>query len=147
MARRVFFSFHYEKDVWRASIVRNANVVEGAAAAGFQDGSLWEEAKRKGDDAIRRMIDGGLNGTTVTAVLIGAETSTRPWVDYEIMKSIERGNGLLGMYIDQIKGSDGRTSVRGGVPRRLIEARAPLYEWNSAAFGEWVEAAAKRAGR
>jgi hypothetical protein len=27
MARRVFFSFHYDNDVWRANQVRNANVV------------------------------------------------------------------------------------------------------------------------
>jgi MTH538 TIR-like domain (DUF1863) len=147
MARRVFFSFHYENDVWRASIVRNSGVVEGSAAAGFQDASLWEEAKKKGDVAIQRMIDGALSNTTVTAVLIGAETSSRPWVDYEIRKGIERGNGLLGIYVDQIRGSDGRMSYRGAVPNRLTGAGAPVYEWNSAKFGECVEAAARKAGR
>jgi hypothetical protein len=147
MARRVFFSFHYEDDIWRATIVRNSNVVDGSAAAGFQDASLWEEAKKKGDEAISRMIDRGLDDTTVTAVLIGAETSIRRWVDYEIMKSIERGNGLLGLYIDQIRGSDQRTSLRGAVPQRLRTANAPVYEWDRMRFGEWVEAAARQAGR
>ncbi len=147
MARRVFFSFHYEMDVWRASIVRNSGVVEGSAAAGFQDASLWEEAKKKGDAMIQRMIDTALNGTTVTAVLIGAETSSRLWVDYEIRKSVERGNGLLGIYVEQIKGSDGRTSYRGAVPSRLMSAGAPVYEWNGSNFGGWVEAAARKAGR
>ena len=88
MARRVFFSFHYEIDVWRAGIVRNSHVVEGTAAAGFQDASLWEEAKKKGDEALKRLIKAGLEGTTVTAVLIGAETASRKWVDYEIQQSI-----------------------------------------------------------
>jgi hypothetical protein len=147
MARRVFFSFHYQNDVWRASIVRNAHVIDGTAAAGFQDASLWEEAKKKGDAAIQRMIDAALANTTVTAVLIGAETANREWVDYEIKKSIERGNGLLGIYIDQIKDQRGKTSARGVVPKVLLDAKAPVYEWNGSKFGDWVEAAAKKAGK
>ncbi|QDE84706.1 TIR domain-containing protein [Myxococcus xanthus] len=147
MARRVFFSFHYQNDVWRASIVRNSHIVEGTAAAGFQDASLWEEAKKKGDTAIQRMIDAALMNTTVTAVLIGAETAYREWVDYEIKKSIERGNGLLGIYIDQIKDRHGMVSLRGPVPTPLVHARAPVYVWDSSKFGDWVETVAKNAGR
>jgi hypothetical protein len=147
MARRVFFSFHYEKDVWRAGVVRNAHVVEGTAAAGFQDASLWEEAKKKGEDAIKRMIDAGLEGTTVTCVLVGEETASRKWVDYEIQKSIERHNGLFAVYIDQIKDKDRRTSRRGPVPKRLSDASAPVFEWDRDKFGAQVEAAAKKAGR
>ncbi len=86
--RRVFFSFHYEQDVWRATNVRNSGKVDAAAAAGWNDASLWEEAKRKGRAEIERLIDDGLRGTSVTAVLIGAETANRPWVKYEIEKSI-----------------------------------------------------------
>lgn len=147
MARRVFFSFHYENDVWRASIVRNAHVVEGTAAAGFQDASLWEEAKKKGDEALKRLINAGLENTTVTAVLIGAETASRKWVDYEIEQSIKRGNGLLGVHIDQIKDQSGKTSKRGAVPKRLSDAGATTYEWDREKFGVWVEAAAKKAGK
>lgn len=147
MARRVFFSFHYENDIWRASNVRNAHVVEGTAAAGFQDGSLWEEARKKGDEALKQLINKGMEGSTVTAVLIGAETASRPWVDYEIEQSIKRGNGLLGIYIDQIKDKNSQTSRRGPVPKRLAAAGAPVYVWDRDKFGEWVEQAAKRAGR
>lgn len=147
MARRVFFSFHYENDVWRASVVRNSHVVEGTAAAGFHDASLWEEAKRKGDESLKRLINAGLENTTVTAVLIGAETASRKWVDYEIQRSIERGNGLLGIYVDEIKSKDGKTSVRGAVPKRLNDAGAPVYLWGRDNFGTWVEAAAKKAGK
>ena len=95
MARKVFFSFHYERDIWRTNVVRNSGVVEGSAAAGFYDASLWEEAKKKGDADVKKLIDKGLIGTSVTVVLIGAETSSRKFVDYEIEQSIARGNGLL----------------------------------------------------
>src|SRR5713226_653420 len=97
MARKVFFSFHYQRDIWRVNQIRNSHVVEGCAAAGFQDASLWEDAKRKGDQAVCALIDRGLEGTSVTTVLIGSETASRRYVDYEIRKSIECGNGLLGV--------------------------------------------------
>lgn len=147
MARRVFFSFHYQKDIWRANVVRNSNVVDGSAAAGFQDASLWEEAKRKGDAAIKKMIDDALVGTTVTAVLIGGETAQREYVTYEIEQSIAKGNGLLGIHIDQIEDQKGHTSARGAVPEALSKAGAPVYVWDKDCFGEWVEAAAKNAGK
>lgn len=147
MARRVFFSFHYQNDLWRVNQVRNSHVVEGTAAAGFQDASLWEEAKLKGDAAIKRLIDKALEGTTVTAVLIGTETANRRYVDYEIQKSVERGNGLLGIYIHQLKDSRGHTSAQGQVPWRLVHHSAPIYFWEHDKFGSWVEQVAPQARR
>jgi len=147
VARRVFFSFHYQNDVWRASQIRNAHIVEGTAAAGFQDASLWEETKKKGDDAIKRLIDKGLEGTTVTVVLIGAETAKRKYVRYEIEQSNARGNGLLGIYIHTLKDQNEKTSAMGQPPARLVELGAPCYTWDRDKFGAWVEAAAKKAGR
>jgi MTH538 TIR-like domain (DUF1863) len=145
MARRVFFSFHYERDIWRTNVVRNSGIVEGSAAAGFHDASLWEEAKKKGDAEVKKLIDKGLGGTSVTVVLIGAETSGRKFVDYEIEQSIARGNGLLGIYISGIKDKDGRTEVQGQAPTRLTTAGAPCYNWDRSKFGDWVEDAYKKA--
>lgn len=163
MARRVFFSFHYERDIWRASVVRNSWVTHDPAAAGYWDGSLWEEAKRKGDAALRRLIDNGLQGTSVTAVLIGAETASRKWVRYEIEQSIERGNGLLGIYIHRIGGRDGYKDSKGRNPfigfkiptddGRLTAATklSEMYDWvgddGYHNLKDWVETAAQNAGR
>ncbi len=149
MARRVFFSFHYERDVWRASIVRKAWVTKpDRESAGYFDASLWEEAKRKGDAAIRALIDGALQNTSVTAVLIGAETATRTYVQYEIRRSIDRGNGLLGIRINGLGDSSGRSDVTGSNP---LPSGYPVYDWlkddGYANLGSWVEAAARKAGR
>src|SRR5260370_40881835 len=99
MARRVFFSFHYDHDIWRANQVRNSNVVAGTDVAGFFDHSEYEEAKKKGKEAIKRLIRDKLVGTSVTVVLIGEETASREYVQYEIDQSIDRKNGLLAIYI------------------------------------------------
>jgi hypothetical protein len=51
MPRRVFFSFHYERDLWRAGQVRNSWVTKpDREAAGFWDAAAWEEVKKKGEE-------------------------------------------------------------------------------------------------
>jgi hypothetical protein len=146
MARRVFFSFEYG-DVSRANVVRNSWVTQGKEAAGFIDAADFEKLKKQGDDAIRRWIDKQLEGTSVTVVLVGEETCSSKWVDYEIKKSIEIGNGLLGIDISKIKDLQGNTSERcGKIPKGY-----DFYLWNNDEgyknMGNWIEKAAKDAGR
>ena len=145
MARRVFFSFHYKRDLWRVNVVRNSGVIEGVSAAGFRDASLWEETKWKGDAAIKELIDSGLNGTTATVVLIGAETANRKYVSYEVERSLLQGNGILGIRINNIKDKDGRTDPAGAVPAALTKIGAAIYTWEYGKLGEWVEKASKSA--
>jgi hypothetical protein len=142
VGRRVFFSFHYGGDVWRASSIRKSGQFDAVAAAGWNDASLWEEAKKTGDAEIRRLIDCGLTGTSVTAVVIGAETASRKWVKYEIEKSIERGNGLLGVRIHNCKNEHGQKGKRGAVPKALTDGGYHVYDWDSSNLGRWVELAA-----
>lgn len=145
MARKVFFSFHYGRDVWRVNVVRNSGVVEGVSAAGFHDATVWEETKKKGDEAIKKLIDSGLDGTSVTVVLIGAETANRSYVSYEIEKSVARGNGILGIRINNVKDKDGKTESPGPIPPVLVNIGAPIYDWEYGRLGEWVERAYKTA--
>lgn len=143
--RRVFFSFHYQRDIWRVNQVRNAGIVDAQAAAGWDDASIWEEAKTQGDAAVKALIDEGLVGTSVTVVLIGAETSQRQYVKYEIAKSIERGNGLLGVRIHLLKDAAGNTDAFGFTPDGLYAAGAEVYDYDRDKFGEWVQAAYRKA--
>jgi hypothetical protein len=147
MARRVFFSFHYDGDVWRANQVRHANVVAGSDVAGFFDHSEYEEAKKKGKEGIQRMILKNLKSTTVTVVLIGKDTASRPWVKYEIEQSIARKNGLLGIYIHHLRNSDRDSSFfRGAKPAVPWGVEFPAYAWDKdlERFRREIEAAGKR---
>jgi hypothetical protein len=145
MARKVFFSFHYDRDLWRVNVVRNSGTIEGISVAGFHDESLWEETKAKGDKAVKKLIDNGLDGTSVTVVLIGAETANRNFVSYEIEQSVARGNGMLGLRVNHIKDKDGRVDPAGLVPDALTKIRAPVYTYEYGKLGEWVEKAYKKA--
>lgn len=117
MAKRVYFAFHYQDVIdFRANVVRKHNFTGGVEAAGYYDHSIWEESKKKGDVALKRMINGELESTSVTAILIGSQTFARRWVRYEIMKSIERGNKVIGIHINSIKGRDQLTKPLGPNP-------------------------------
>lgn len=117
MGRRVFFAFHYQREIWRANIVRNSWLTkEDWEDAGFFDASLWEDAETHGPAAVKRLIDGGLRYTSVTAVLIGAETADRHWVRYEIEESCKRGNGLIGIRIHRLEDRFGQADLPGRNP-------------------------------
>jgi len=159
MLRKVFFSFHYGRDVWRAGPVRNSWLTKpDRESAGFIDAASWEEVKRRGDEAIKRWIANQLNGTSVTIVLIGAETANREWVIHEIQESYRRGNGLLGIRIHNIRDQNQRTDAPGINPfdeltlnGKPLSQIYPTYDWvNHDGYnniGKWVEDAAQRAGK
>ena len=83
--RQVFFSFEYNKDAWRASQVRNMGKVDNSST--FSDND-WEEVKEKTDAKIREWIDNQMAKRSCLVVLIGATTSGRKWINYEIEKQI-----------------------------------------------------------
>jgi len=163
MARRAFFSFHYKNDVWRAMQVRNSWVTkDDKKSAGFIDSAEFEKIKKGGDYAIKKWIREQLEGTSVTVVLIGSETSSRDYIIYELEKSWEKGNGILGIYIHNKKDLYGNTSKKGSNvfgpifksqydDKQYFYERFSTYDWveddgyNN--MGKWIEAAAKKAGR
>ena len=90
MPKRVFFGFHYQ-DVadFRANVVRNHwRTKPDRDSAGYFDASVWEKAKREGPLAIKRLINGALQNTSNTCVLIGSETFARLWVRHEYSKAL-----------------------------------------------------------
>ena len=138
MARHTFFSFHYERDVWRAGQVRNSWVTQERVVSGFFDKAAWEEVKKQGDAAVKAWIDTQLKGTSVTVVLIGAETAGRDYVNYEITQSWAKGNGLLGVYIHNLKDAAQKADTKGANPfnqwtfkRNGAVVSIPAYDWVS----------------
>jgi hypothetical protein len=143
MAKRVYFAFHYQDVIdFRANVVRKHNFTGGVEAAGYYDHSIWESAKNSNPLALKRLINSELENTSVTAVLIGSNTWARRWVRYEIIKSIERGNRVIGIHINSIIGKDQNTKPRGPNPfdNLKIEVstdgkRATPIEWDGT---QWV---------
>lgn len=156
--KRVFFSFDYD-DVFRVNQIRNSWVTQGNEAAGFVDKADFEKVQRQGKQAIKNWIDKQLKGTSVTCVLIGEYTYLSEWVKYEIVQSIEKRNGLIGIYMHNQKDQNGKTGVQGENPftKPPINFRTggevypccSVYDWvnNNGYdnFGAWVEHAIRQA--
>lgn len=116
--RRVYFGFDYEDvKTFRVNVVRNHDLLKrDVEGIGFYDASIWEDAERHGELAIKRLINNGLENTSVTCILIGTRTWSRRWVRYEILKSYDRGNQLLGIHINSILDRNRQTFSPGPNP-------------------------------
>lgn len=98
--RKIFYSFHFDNDVFRVHQIRNIGALEDNKPV---TANAWEEVKKGGDIAIKRWIDGNMAGKSCIVVLVGEDTVNRPWVRYEIKKAWEEGRGIVGIYIHNLK--------------------------------------------
>jgi hypothetical protein len=156
--RKVFFSFHYDRDVRRIQQIRQSWVIrEQGAAAPFFDKAEFEEAKRR-SGGIAKWIEDQLAGCSVTAVLYGRETYNREWVKFEIKRSYERKMGILAIDIHDVRDPLTGTDIPGRNPLEHWSASGTpftsiyrTYNWvrddgyNN--IGTWIERAARDAGR
>lgn len=113
MARKVFYSFHYKPDSWRASKIRNIGAIEDNPPASDND---WETVTKGGDSAIEKWIKEQMKGRTCTVVLIGQNTAGRKWIKHEIRESWGLGMGLLGIHIHNLTDHNEEQSTQGANP-------------------------------
>jgi len=115
VARKCFYSFHYEPDNWRASTVRQIGSIEGNQPATDND---WESIAHgpNHDARIQQWISIQMRGRSCTIVLVGAGTAKRKWINYEITKSWTDGLGVVGIRISGLKDRFGQTASVGENP-------------------------------
>lgn len=101
-----------------------------------------------------RIGDAQMHGTSVTVVLIGAETLKRRWVRYEIERTLALGKGLIGITLDGMKNASGVPDLT--IPMLSHPAfqrksffsppACPVYSWSRdngrANISRWIEGAA-----
>jgi hypothetical protein len=107
--RQIFYSFHYDNDVFRVQQIRNIGALEDNKPVSTNE---WETVKKGGESSIKRWIDENLRYKSCLVVLIGSETAGRPWVKYEIEKAWNVGKAVLGIYIHNI------SCLRNGICRQ-----------------------------
>lgn len=162
MARKVFYSFHYDQDVWRVSKVRNIRALEGQQEL---QPNRWEEVKSQGDKAVHRWIDEQMKDKSCVIVLIGTETAQRKFVKYEITRAWELGKAVMGIHIHNLADAAQRPSRKGANPfsgytvgERQWDSMVPVHDpggYNSSAvyaniaanIDGWVEDAIRERSR
>lgn len=134
MARKCFFSFHYQPDNWRVSKIRNIGAIEGNQAAKDND---WETVTGGGDKKIKDWIDKQMEGRTCTVILAGSKTADRKWINHEIVQSWNKGKGVLVIHIHNItdrldnqssKGANPLYYVTHGTTKKRLSTIAKSYD-------------------
>lgn len=130
MAKSVFYSFHYDRDVHRVQLVRNLNALEGQPVLNAQE---WEKVRARGQKAVLDWIHREMSYKKAVIVLIGKETATRPWVRYEIEKAWADKKPLLGIRIHGLS-SLGNIDVAGSNPFTGVAgvSKVPIFDPSSA---------------
>lgn len=113
MAKSTFVSFHYERDHARVQQVLNMGAIEGQKIVSGQE---WETVKRRGRAAIEKWIDEQMKYKRAVVVLVGKDTASREWVQYEIKKAWNERRPLIGIRIHGLKNLNGRADVPGDNP-------------------------------
>lgn len=124
MAKTVFYSFHYSRDVHRVQLVRNINALEGQPLLNSQE---WESVRTRGAAAIERWIDEQMKWKKAVIVLVGQQTSGRKWIDYEINKAWDSKKPLLGVRIHGLASLSGGADSAGSSPFNT-RAGIPLFD-------------------
>lgn len=112
MKRQVFYSFHFDNDVMRVWQIRKMGAIEGNEPVAPNN---WEQIKRS-EYAVKKWIDDNMKYKSCVIVLVGSETASRKWVDYEIRKAWNERKGLFGIYIHNLKDPITGTCRKGANP-------------------------------
>jgi hypothetical protein len=110
---KAFYSFHFANDVSRAGQVRNIGAVTGDQVV---DDNSWEQVKRGGESAIKSWIDKQMDSCDVVVVLVGTDTASRHWIDYEIRRAWDIHKPVVGIRIHGLKNFQSQTSLAGADP-------------------------------
>ncbi len=73
---------------------------------------------------------------------------SRKFINYEIQKSIDRGNGIVAVQIHHLKDQNGKTDPPGAIPAKITNGGYKAYKYvNKDRLAAWIEDAAKAAGK
>ena len=106
-SHKVYFAFDRHRDLYRVQQIYELPGVISRTAGGFLDASIWKRAGLQGDASVKGLIDDGLLNTIVTVVFLGQRTAYGEFINYEIGRSFERGNGLVVVKINHLPHQDG----------------------------------------
>lgn len=127
MARAVFYSFHFDRDVSRVQQIRNIGAIQEQQ---FLPAQRWEQVKREGDAAVEAWIDREMKNKAAVVVLVGAETASRRWVNHEIRKAWNEGVPLVGVRIHGLRDFNQQTDQQGVDPfTRITAGGRTLRDW------------------
>jgi hypothetical protein len=125
--RHVFISHHHadndKVDQLTELLIRGGSDVRNSSVRMKPANQRRMDEGRVKDETIRRLLRMKISWASTVLVLIGTETHTRPWVDWEITQAAKQGKRIVGVY------SQGGTDAE--KPAALERYGSAIVAWNT----------------
>jgi MTH538 TIR-like domain (DUF1863) len=133
--RHIFISHHHKDDQIVADFlsligdhgydIRNSSIRANPANLERLDKGLVS------DEVIRRLLRMKISWAGTVVVLIGKDTHTRPWVDWEINKAKEQGKRIVGVF------AQGGTDA--DIPKGVTDYASAIVNWNTKSIMDAID--------
>ncbi|MFN3405352.1 MAG: TIR domain-containing protein [Cytophagaceae bacterium] len=125
--KNVFISHHHKDD---QSVTDFTNLLAGKdyairnSSIRVKKGNQERLNQRKvSDETIKRLLRMKMSWAGTVVVLIGSQTHSREWVNWEIEEASNQGKRIIGVFMQGAKNSD--------IPENLEKYSDGLVGWNS----------------
>lgn len=96
--KNIFIS-HYKKDDTHVQSLKKRLISQGFSVKNFSvDSTKHKDGRRPSDPVIQRLLDIRIKAASTFICLLGPDTHTRKWVNYEIRKAYLEGKKIIGVY-------------------------------------------------
>jgi|GEM_PF-2221910 len=92
--RKIFVSYHSKNDAYYKSLL-NAWQKNSDFEFDFHDTSVGISIKTNNESRIKAGITKKLNQSNLVLCIVGKETNTREWIDFELKKAKELGKKII----------------------------------------------------
>lgn len=125
--RHLFISHHHKDDEQVSKLTRllqskNYDVRNSSVRMKPENRKRVEE-KKVSNKVIERILNMKISWAGTVVVLIGKDTHTRPWVNWEIDKANEQGKRIVGVYL--------RGGTEADIPPSLEKYASAIVNWNT----------------
>src|ERR1019366_4687497 len=125
--RHVFISHHHaddaEVDKLTELLTRSGHDIRNSSIRAKPANQRRLDRGQVKDETIRRLLRMKISWASTVVVLIGKETHTRPWVDWEITQAAKQGKRIVGVY------AQGGTDAE--KPAALERYGSAIVAWNT----------------
>lgn len=133
--RHVFISHHHADDAKVDQLTdllgRGGNDVRNSSVRMKPANQRRMEEGRVKDETIRRLLRMRISWATTVVVLIGNETHSRRWVNWEIEEAKRQGKRIVGVFA--YGGTDGQK------PEALEKYASTIVAWNTDSIVDAIE--------
>jgi hypothetical protein len=125
--RHIFISHHHVDDAEVSKLTnllsKSGHDIRNSSIRVNRDNQERLDKKEVKDETIRRLLRMKISWAGTVVVLIGKDTHSRPWVNWEIEQANKQGKRIVGVYI------------RGGTevdkPAALEKYASAIVSWNT----------------